>query len=275
MDIATCNGRTDLVVTIGCLAGCTRDIIDQATVGYENGADLALVLVPSVFHWSMTPKAIVDFFLDIANRSPVPIVIYNFPNLVSGLDVNQDMMDELAAHPNMAGVKLTCGNVSKMARVAAQYDPSQFAAVSGQSDIIVSALAAGGAGTISGVVNLFPRVSQCKLLHGKPVLITHYSQVLLDIFNLYNAGKLAEAIALQKQVSGPEWGIGSSDVSGMKWIIAKERGYPLASADCRRPFPRFDNIEKQKRVVDYVAPLLPLEAALEARAQKKDKAGVQ
>lgn len=159
-DIAKANGRPDLAITIGCLGGCTRDILDQATSGYENGADFALVLVPSVFHWSMTQKAIVDFFLDVSNRSPIPIIIYNFPNLVRGLDVNQDMMDILAAHPNMAGVKLTCGNISKMTRVAAQYEPSQFAAVSGQSDLIVSALAGGGAGTISGVVNLFPRVSE-------------------------------------------------------------------------------------------------------------------
>lgn len=108
----------------------------------------------------MTQRAIIDFFLDVADRSPIPIMIYNFPNLVCGLDVNQDMMDTLAAHPNMAGVKLTCGNISKMTRIAAQYDFDQFAAVSGQSDIIVSVLAAGGAGTISGVVNLFPRVSK-------------------------------------------------------------------------------------------------------------------
>jgi dihydrodipicolinate synthase/N-acetylneuraminate lyase len=157
--IATANNRPDLAITIGCLAGSTREILDQARSGHANGADFALVLVPSVFHWSMTQKAIVDFFLDVADRSPIPIVIYNFPNLLSGLDVNQDMMDTLAAHPNMAGVKLTCGNISKMTRVAAQYAPGEFAAVSGQSDLIVSALAGGGAGTISGVVNLFPKAS--------------------------------------------------------------------------------------------------------------------
>ena len=87
----------------------------------------------------------------------------------------------------------------------------------------------------------------------------------MEIYNLYSAGKITEAITLQRKVSGPEWGIGSSDVSGMKWIIAKERGYPLASADCRKPFPKFDSAEKQKRVIDYVAPLLPVEAALSVR----------
>lgn len=69
------------------------------------------------------------------------------------------MMETLSAHPNICGVKLTCGNISKMTRVAALHSPSQFAAVSGQSDLIVSALAGGGVGTISGVVNLFPKVS--------------------------------------------------------------------------------------------------------------------
>ena len=87
----------------------------------------------------------------------------------------------------------------------------------------------------------------------------------MEIYNLYSAGKITEAIALQRKVSGPEWGIGSSDVSGMKWIIAKERGYPLTSAACRKPFPKFDSAEKQKRVIDYVAPLLPVEAALSVR----------
>jgi hypothetical protein len=36
-------------------------------------------------------KAITDFFEEVADRAPIPIVIYNFPNLLSGLDVNSDM----------------------------------------------------------------------------------------------------------------------------------------------------------------------------------------
>lgn len=51
----------------------------------------------------------------------------------------------------------------------------------------------------------------------------------------------------------------------MKWIIAKERGYPLESADCRRPFPKFSGKAKQDRVVRLVAPLIPVEAELAKR----------
>lgn len=63
----------------------------------------------------------------------------------------------------------------------------------------------------------------------------------------------------------PELGIGTSDVNGMKWIIAKERGYPETSADCRRPFPKFSDPEKRARVVRLVAPLLPIEEQLSAK----------
>lgn len=161
-EIASKHGRNDFPITVGCLAGCTRDIMDQIRTGYDNGADFALVLVPAVFHWAMHQKAIVDFFQEIADRAPIPIVIYNFPGLLSGLDVNSDMLETLAAHENIAAVKLTCGGVGKMARVATLNSPSQFAAVSGQSDWIVAALATGGSGCISGVANLFPRVRPTK-----------------------------------------------------------------------------------------------------------------
>lgn len=157
-EIADAHGKSDFTVTMGCLAGSTRDILVQIEAAYKNGADFALVLVPAVFHWAMTQKAITDFFEEVADRAPIPIVIYNFPNLLSGLDVNCDMLEKLAAHPNISAVKLTCGGVGKATRVAANFEPSQFTSVSGMSDWLVAAFAAGSTGCISGVANIFPRV---------------------------------------------------------------------------------------------------------------------
>jgi dihydrodipicolinate synthase/N-acetylneuraminate lyase len=157
-EIADRLGKTDFTVTMGCLAGSTRDILVQIEAAYKNGADFALTLVPSIFHWAMTQKAITDFFEEVADRSPIPIVIYNFPNLLSGLDVNCDMLEKLGAHPNIAAVKLTCGGVGKAQRVATQFEPAQFTSLSGMSDWLVAAFAAGSTGCISGVANIFPRV---------------------------------------------------------------------------------------------------------------------
>lgn len=157
-EIAIANRRYNFPITVGCLAGCTRDILSQIEASHQSGADYALVLVPGVFHWAMTQKAIIDFFQEAADRSPIPIIIYNFPGIVSGLDCNSDMLDTLSDHPNICGVKLTCGGVGKITRIAAKSSHSEFAAVCGQSDWLVAAMVSGAAGCISGVANTFPKV---------------------------------------------------------------------------------------------------------------------
>lgn len=164
-EIARQNGRADLPITVGCYAGCTRDVLSQIQAGHQNGADFALVLVPAVFHWAMSKRAIIEFFQETANRSPLPIIIYNFPNLLSGLDVDSDMLAELGQHPNICAVKLTCGGIAKVTRVSARFSPGEFTTVSGVSDWIVPALSVGASGCISGLANLFPRVSPCPMKH--------------------------------------------------------------------------------------------------------------
>lgn len=92
-------------------------------------------------------------------------------------------------------------------------------------------------------------------------------QTLLEIYNLFMNGQVGAATALQKQLGSPEWGISTSDVNGMKWIVAAQRGYPESSAHCRRPFPRFSDPEKRARVKRLVAPLVPVEEDLRATTE--------
>jgi dihydrodipicolinate synthase/N-acetylneuraminate lyase len=68
------------------------------------------------------------------------------------------MLETLGQHPNIVGVKLTCGGIAKVARVRATFDPKQFCALAGQSDWLTPALSVGGTGVITGVANLFPKV---------------------------------------------------------------------------------------------------------------------
>lgn len=155
-------GRPNLAITVGCGGQCTRDVIAETRLAAEAGADFVLVLTPSYFHFAMNEDAILSFFRELADASPLPVVIYNFPGVVAGLDLNSDMLAALGQHPNIVGVKLTCGGIAKVARVRAQYQPDRFCALAGQSDWLVPALAVGGTGTITGVANLFPKV---RVLH--------------------------------------------------------------------------------------------------------------
>lgn len=87
------------------------------------------------------------------------MLIYNFPGVAAGLDVNSEMLETLGAHPNIVGVKLTCGGIAKVARVRSVFEPEQFCALAGQSDWLLPAVSVGGTGTITGLANVYPRVS--------------------------------------------------------------------------------------------------------------------
>lgn len=105
--IASEHGKPRFPITLGTSGISTRDVIDDCVAAKEAGADYALVLVPSFFHFAMTKDAICDFFEEVADDSPIPVLIYNFPGVVSGLNVDSTMLDRLAKHKNIVGVKVS------------------------------------------------------------------------------------------------------------------------------------------------------------------------
>jgi 4-hydroxy-2-oxoglutarate aldolase len=55
----------DFTITLGCGGQSTRDVIGETKQAADAGADYALVLVPSYFHFAMNDKAIIDFFEEV------------------------------------------------------------------------------------------------------------------------------------------------------------------------------------------------------------------
>ncbi|KAL1845801.1 hypothetical protein VTK73DRAFT_428 [Phialemonium thermophilum] len=239
-EIARRVNRPDITVTMGCGGQSTREVVAETRLASAAGAEFALVLVPSYFHFAMDEAAIVEFFRELADASPIPIVIYNFPLVVAGLDLHSDTLIELGHHPNIVGVKLTCGGIAKVACIAAALDPSRFSAVAGQSDWLVPALTVGGTGAVTGVGNLYPRYC-------------------LQMYELYMAGKTTEAVALQKKLSQVEWGFAKSGINGSKWVVGKFLGYPAEKCHPRRPYPRFSDAKRQSWVSETVKALLDAE----------------
>ena len=94
-------GVPNLPISLGTSGTSTRDVLDDCTAAKEAGADFALVLVPSFFHFAMTKDAICEFFEEVADASPVPVVIYNFPGVAAGLNVDSTMLDRLAKHEHI------------------------------------------------------------------------------------------------------------------------------------------------------------------------------
>lgn len=59
-------GRPDVTITLGCGGQSTREVIAETRLASEAGADFALVLVPSYFHFAMNEDAIVEFFQEVS-----------------------------------------------------------------------------------------------------------------------------------------------------------------------------------------------------------------
>ena len=106
-EVAQIAGKPTLPVTLGTSGTSTKDVIDDCVAAKEAGADFVLVLVPSFFHFAMTKDVMCEFFEEVADHSPVPVLIYNFPGVAAGLNVDSTMLERLARHRNIVGVKVS------------------------------------------------------------------------------------------------------------------------------------------------------------------------
>ncbi|KAF4291164.1 hypothetical protein CNMCM8686_000178 [Aspergillus fumigatus] len=155
------------------------------------GANYLLVLPPAYFGKATTMSVVKRFFADVAARAPLPVIIYNFPGVCNGVDIDSETMtaivrESAAASPsgvsNVVGVKLTCASVGKITRLAATFSQDEFAVYGGQSDFLLAGLSVGSAGCIAAFANVFPRTAS-------------------RVYELYRAGKVDEAMALQQKAA--------------------------------------------------------------------------
>jgi 4-hydroxy-2-oxoglutarate aldolase len=82
----------------------------------ELGYDVALVRTPHYYKKQMQPANMLAFFRTVADRSPLPVMIYNFPQ-ATGYDIPAEVVTELADHPNLIGIKESSGDVEKVRKM--------------------------------------------------------------------------------------------------------------------------------------------------------------
>jgi 4-hydroxy-2-oxoglutarate aldolase len=97
-------------------AGATVKLA-EAAAGF--GYDAVLVRPPSYYAGQLTAPAVSNYFRSVADRSPLPVLLYNIPKCVP-YQIPVEMIAELADHPNIVGIKDSSGSVERIeATVAA------------------------------------------------------------------------------------------------------------------------------------------------------------
>jgi dihydrodipicolinate synthase/N-acetylneuraminate lyase len=82
----------------------------------EIGYDVALVRTPFYYKKQMQPANVLAFYRTVADRSPLPVMIYSVPPF-TGYDMPAELVIELADHPNIIGIKESGGDVEKVRRM--------------------------------------------------------------------------------------------------------------------------------------------------------------
>jgi 4-hydroxy-2-oxoglutarate aldolase len=161
------------------------------------GADGVLVQPPAYYRPAMTPEALRDHYLAVADASPVPVILYQVPPRFSTVELAAGLVGELAKHPNIVGIKDSHGDLKALAALVDACGKNGQVLV-GSGAVLFGALEAGAVGGILAVALLAPR--ECA-----------------ELCRAYAEGRLADAGRIQERL-GPLHRAVVADlgISGMK-----------------------------------------------------------
>lgn len=144
------------------------------------GIDFASVLTPHYYAKKMTDLALVRFFTEVADNSPVPILMYCAPGFAAGVVLSPRAVSELASHPNIVGMKDT-SKEDIAAYVRAVPAGAEFYILAGSVTKFYYGLQSGAIGGVLSMANYFP-------------------ELCCELQDLFNAGKMDEAEKLSARL---------------------------------------------------------------------------
>lgn len=158
--------RVELVKTVVGMAPAGTPVIPGtlsvnpeatlADIDAYAGAGATAVLVPPPFYYPLDDGAVADFYFYVAERSSLPVLIYNIPAMTK-VSVAPAVTQELSLHPRIAGMKDSSRDMEYFSAVASRTAKSEgFRLLTGSDTLLCASLAAGGKGTIAASVNLVP-----------------------------------------------------------------------------------------------------------------------
>jgi 4-hydroxy-2-oxoglutarate aldolase len=117
-----------------------------ATLNY----DVALVRTPHFYRPQMKPEAMLAFYRTVADRSPLPVLLYTVPPFTA-YDLPLEVIVALAEHPNIIGIKESSGNVEKVAAmIAATHHVKRTATVTEVQQAVTGRMTAAPTGHANG-----------------------------------------------------------------------------------------------------------------------------
>ena len=151
-------GQLDLVL------GIATPSLEEAVWLCKRAAEAeaaAVLLMPPFYFRDASEEGIYDWFMQVMERSPAPVLVYNFPQK-TGIAISPELMGRLSQHECFAGLKDSSGSRENLEEYRGALDrkppianrhPVLFV---GNEELLLEAMHAGWTGTISGAANILP-----------------------------------------------------------------------------------------------------------------------
>ena len=170
----------------------TRATIAATRRAAALGVDAVMVRTPAFYKPQMTSDIFVRHFREVADVSPVPVVLYNV-TMFTGVNLLPDAVAALSEHPTIVGIKESGTDMVQSSKYRARAR-NGFAVRAGSAATYYAALALGAQGAVLALAGLLPHVS-------------------MDLFEAVRAGRHDEALRLQRRLTplaraiGPMFGV--------------------------------------------------------------------
>ncbi len=166
------------------LAGTGRESTAATIAATERaaklGVDAVLVRTPSFYKGQMTTDAFVKHYTQVADRSPVPVLLYNV-TIYTGVNLLPEAVAILSRHPNIVGIKETNSEMVQFGEYLARAADG-FTVLAGSGATYFSSLMLGAHGAILAVAGVAP-------------------DLCVNIFTAVRDGRIDDARAMHRQLA--------------------------------------------------------------------------
>jgi len=145
------------IIIAGTGTDSIKETIFLTNESASRGADFALILTPSFYKSEMKHQSYVKYFSMVADKSKIPILIYNVPKF-TGVDIEVETVAELSKHQNIIGIKNSSENGRQNIEFVANTH-KDFSVIVGTASMLFNGITCGAVGGILALANIAP--NQC------------------------------------------------------------------------------------------------------------------
>jgi len=207
-------GTAPVIAGTGCVT--TGETIALTRAAGRAGAAAVSVITP--YFAPATQEQLSDHFTAVADASEVPVMMYNIPARTQN-SITPATVAKLAEHPRIVGAKDSSGDPSVLTGYI-ESTPEDFIVLAGSDALVLTGLAAGGDGAITGMANIFPGT-------------------MVAIHRAHQAGDLATAQAHQDAIAEFRKALQLGNPSTVVKEAVNLRGFPVGPG--RAPFARLSD----------------------------------